>query len=100
MARAKNYLDVSDEFWNMCSKIKNVNEFVPKDELGALHNCEVTRTTATKLVWAYIKQNDLQDPDNKRNIICDTVLKELSDKPKISMFEVASVLNNNLFAKN
>ncbi|GJP55821.1 hypothetical protein CLOM_g14849 [Closterium sp. NIES-68] len=43
-------------------------------------NCgetELPRSEVVKRVWAYIKEHDLQDPSNKRNILCDPPMKEM-----------------------
>ncbi|KAJ7520254.1 hypothetical protein O6H91_20G074800 [Diphasiastrum complanatum] len=42
-----------------------------------LSETELVRSTATKMIWSYIKENNLQDPANKRNVICDSKLREL-----------------------
>lgn len=39
------------------------------DFLGKEHGELVARTEVTKLLTAYVKENELNDPDNKRNII-------------------------------
>lgn len=46
------------------------------------------RTDAVKWIWDYIKANDLQDPKNGRNILCDDALQDIYGKKKITMFEV------------
>ncbi|XP_010065937.2 uncharacterized protein LOC104453117 [Eucalyptus grandis] len=38
---------------------------------------EIPRTQALKLIWAYIKEHNLQDPENKKVIICDEKLKKI-----------------------
>jgi chromatin remodeling complex protein RSC6 len=55
-----------------------------------------TRANATKWFWDYVKANDLQNPSNKREIICDETLYEVCGKKKITMFEVGKVLTPHL----
>ncbi|KAE8716734.1 hypothetical protein F3Y22_tig00110109pilonHSYRG00089 [Hibiscus syriacus] len=38
---------------------------------------EIPRTEVLKQIWAYIKEHNLQDPDNKRVIVCDEKLKKI-----------------------
>eukprot|EP00250_Pteridium_aquilinum_P004680 c14883_g1_i1 orf=519-1583(-) len=38
---------------------------------------ELSRSEVVKRMWAYIKENKLQDPADKRQILCDSKLKEL-----------------------
>jgi chromatin remodeling complex protein RSC6 len=54
------------------------------------------RTEAVKKVWAYIKKNDLQNPKNKREIIADAKLKDVLKKKKVTMFELAKIISENL----
>jgi len=56
----------------------------------------VSRAEAVKGLWDYIKQHDLQNPENRREIIADDNLRPLFGKDKISMFEVGKVLNAHL----
>jgi chromatin remodeling complex protein RSC6 len=46
------------------------------------------RTEVIKKVWEYIKANDLQDPTNKKFILCDEKLQALFKKERIGMFEM------------
>lgn len=47
------------------------------------------RTEVTKSLWAYIKEKNLQDPSDKRNIKPDPVLAAvLGSTHVISMFEM------------
>ena len=50
------------------------------------------RTDVTKRVWAYIKSHELQNPADRREIICDTTLEKLFRKKKINMFKMAKYL--------
>ncbi|KAI3922099.1 hypothetical protein MKX01_005788 [Papaver californicum] len=43
-------------------------------------------------MWEYIKLNNLQDPSDKRQIICDDKLKELFDLETFTGFTVAKLL--------
>ncbi|KAK1395114.1 hypothetical protein POM88_014170 [Heracleum sosnowskyi] len=51
---------------------------------------EIPRTQALKLIWAYIKQHNLQDPENKKIIICDEKLKKIfKGNDRVGFLEVA-----------
>ncbi|OIW22020.1 hypothetical protein TanjilG_29329 [Lupinus angustifolius] len=55
---------------------------------------EVSRTHALKHIWAYIKQNNLQDPENKRVIICDEKLKKVfAGRDQVGMLEIAGLIS-------
>ncbi len=54
------------------------------------------RTEVTKKVWEYIKQHNLQDSVNKRNINADDKLKAIFKKPQVSMFEMTKLINEHL----
>jgi len=54
------------------------------------------RTEVTKKVWEYIKQHNLQDSANKRNINADDKLKAIFKKPQVSMFEMTKLINEHL----
>lgn len=58
----------------------------------------LTRAEAVKKLWDYVKQHDLQNPKNKREIMADENLRPLFGKDKISMFEVGKVINSHLLA--
>ncbi|KNA23121.1 hypothetical protein SOVF_027610 [Spinacia oleracea] len=62
-----------------------------RDFIGAP---EAPRTEVVKKVWAYIKLHDLQNPENKREIICDEKLKALfSGKDRVGFLEIAKLLS-------
>ncbi|KAF3338118.1 protein TRI1 [Carex littledalei] len=55
---------------------------------------EMARTEVIKAVWAYIKGNNLQDPEKKRIIVCDGKLKKVFDgKDRVDFLEVSRLLN-------
>ncbi|XP_076893128.1 upstream activation factor subunit UAF30-like [Bidens hawaiensis] len=54
---------------------------------------ESARTEAVKKIWEYIKSNQLQNPMNKKEIICDEKLKTIFDgKERVGFLEVAKLL--------
>lgn len=53
-------------------------------ELREIINLErCPRPQVVKQLWAYIKEHDLQDPEDKRQIKCDTGLEKLFNKSKL-----------------
>ncbi|XP_024518379.1 SWI/SNF complex component SNF12 homolog [Selaginella moellendorffii] len=43
----------------------------------ATNETEMVRSDVVKLMWDYIKEHNLQDPEDRRRVICDAKLKEL-----------------------
>jgi len=56
----------------------------------------VPRTEVTKRIWDYIKQHNLQDPANRRNINADAKLRPLFGKDQVSMFELTKLVSAHL----
>lgn len=57
---------------------------------------ELSRAEVVKRMWDYIKQNNLQDPSDKRRVICDDKLKELFDVDSFNGFSVSRLLSTHL----
>lgn len=69
----------------------------PSAELAAVIGATpVARTEAVKLMWDYIKANNLQNPANKRNILADDKLKKVFAKDEVTMFELTGILGKHL----
>jgi len=51
------------------------------------------RTEVVKQLWVYIKKHDLQNPQNKRNILADDKLKAIFGKGEVTMFEMAKLIS-------
>jgi chromatin remodeling complex protein RSC6 len=67
------------------------------DELQAvIGESELSRPQVTKKIWEYIKDNELQNPDDKRQIIADDKLKPIFGKDEVSMFEMTKLISNHL----
>lgn len=58
----------------------------------------LARTEAVKKLWDYIKARNLQNPANKRNILCDDTLKAVMGKDEVTMFEMTGLLGKHLAA--
>lgn len=55
------------------------------------------RTEVTKKLWEYIKANNLQDSQNRRNINADDKLKPIfGGKDTVSMFEMTKLVSAHL----
>jgi chromatin remodeling complex protein RSC6 len=55
------------------------------------------RSEVVKALWVYIKQHDLQDKENKRNINADEALKAVfGGKVTVNMFEMTKLVSKHL----
>jgi chromatin remodeling complex protein RSC6 len=69
----------------------------PSNELAAVvGSAPLPRTEVVSKVWDYIKANNLQNPENKREILADDKLKPIFGKPKVTMFEMNKHLAQHL----
>lgn len=57
---------------------------------------EMSRTQIVKQLWEYIKENDLQDPSDKRFILSDSKLKHVFGIDRFSGFSMNKLLNDHL----
>ncbi|MFK7741377.1 MAG: SWIB/MDM2 domain-containing protein [Planctomycetota bacterium] len=52
------------------------------------------RSEITKKLWDYIKGKDLQNPENRREIIADDALRAVfGGKDKVTMFEMTKLVS-------
>lgn len=57
----------------------------------------MSRGEVVKKIWEYIKANNLQNPQNKRNILADAKLKPLfGGKGEVTMFEMTKLVSAHL----
>ncbi|XP_039004100.1 upstream activation factor subunit spp27-like [Hibiscus syriacus] len=56
----------------------------------------LARTEVVKQVWAYFRERNLQDPDNKKNVICDESLHALFGVHSIDMFQMNKALSKHI----
>ena len=78
-------------------KSKFMQPMTISEELAAVvGRGPMPRTEVTKKLWAYIKTNRRQDPNNKRNIIPDDKLAKVIGKKPINMFEMTKAVSKHL----
>ena len=71
----------------------------PSPELAAIVGAQpLPRTEVTKRLWHYIKERNLQNPANKRNVLCDEQLKAVMGKDEVTMFEMTGLVGQHLKA--
>jgi chromatin remodeling complex protein RSC6 len=69
----------------------------PSAALAVIVGAEpLARTEVTKRLWDYIKTHNLQNPANKRNILCDGPLKTVMGKDEVTMFEMTGLVGKHL----
>lgn len=69
----------------------------PSPELAAVVGADpLPRPEVVSKVWDYIKKHDLQNPQNKREIIADDKLKPVFGKDRVTMFEMNKHLSRHL----
>ncbi|KRC82557.1 SWIB/MDM2 domain-containing protein [Sphingomonas sp. Root241] len=61
----------------------------PSPELAKIvGTADLPRSEIVSKMWAYIKKNNLQNPENKREILADATLKPIFGADKVTMFEM------------
>ena len=61
----------------------------PSKELGAVVGSNpLPRSEVVSKMWDYIRKNNLQNPQNKREIMADDKLQAVFGKKNVSMFEM------------
>jgi chromatin remodeling complex protein RSC6 len=69
----------------------------PSKELAAVVGSNpLPRGEVVSKMWEYIKKNNLQNPENKREILADAKLEPIFGKKKVTMFEMNKHLAQHL----
>jgi upstream activation factor subunit UAF30 len=69
----------------------------PSKELAAVVGSNpLPRGEVVSKVWDYIKKHNLQNPENKREILADDKLQPVFGKKKVTMFEMNKHLAQHL----
>jgi len=72
-------------------------EFALSEPLAAVLQIDkLSRPQVVKHLWVHIKGNQLQNPENKREILCDAGLRAVFGVDKIDMFKMNKVLGQHL----
>merc|ERR1712241_277456 len=64
--------------------------------LGPRRARKLSRPEVVKRLWAHIKTNKLQDPENKQYFVPDTKMQPIFGKEKIRAFGMAKFLKTHL----
>ncbi|BBH09519.1 SWIB complex BAF60b domain-containing protein [Prunus dulcis] len=92
-------------FTKLCSLSPELQKFMGVPELARTEPDEIALSIISKLIvvkklWSYIRENNLQDPNNKREIICDESLRALFDVDSINMFQMNKALSKHILPLN
>ena len=69
----------------------------PSKDLAHIVGAEpLPRTAVVSKMWDYIRKHNLQNPDDKREILADDKLKVIFGKDKATMFELNKLLSSHL----
>lgn len=69
----------------------------PSKELAAIVGANpIARGEVVSKVWAYIREKNLQNPANKREILADDKLEKVFGAKKVTMFEMNKHLAKHL----
>ena len=69
----------------------------PSKELAAVVGSDpIPRGEVVSKMWDYIKKNNLQNPENKREILADYKLEPIFGQKKVTMFEMNKHLAQHL----
>ncbi|HYD36859.1 MAG TPA: SWIB/MDM2 domain-containing protein [Allosphingosinicella sp.] len=69
----------------------------PSADLAAITGSDpLPRSQVVSKMWDYIRKNNLQNPQNKREIIADDKLRKIFGSDRCSMFEMNKHLSRHL----
>jgi len=69
----------------------------PSEELAVVvGSAPLSRGEVVSKVWDYIKSHNLQNPENRREILADDSLKRVFGKDRVTMFEMNKYLAQHL----
>lgn len=70
---------------------------ISEDLAAVVGKGPMPRSEVVKKIWVYIKKENLQDPQNKRNINADANLKKVfGGKDMVNMFEMTKLVSKHL----
>ncbi|EJF57568.1 SWIB-domain-containing protein [Dichomitus squalens] len=73
-------------------------EYMLSEPLAALLSVDkLSRPQTVKQLWTYIKANNMQNPENKKEIICDDRFRAIFKCDRIDMFKMNKELGQHLY---
>ncbi|KAF2033804.1 SWIB/MDM2 domain protein [Setomelanomma holmii] len=63
-----------------------------------LGETQLSRPQTVKKIWEYVRERDLQDPADKRQIRCDDAMRAVFKQDRVHMFSMNKILSQNLYA--
>ena len=70
---------------------------MPSEELAAVVGSRpLSRGQVVSKMWEYIRSHNLQNPENRREILADDRLRKVFGKDKVTMFEMNKHLTQHL----
>lgn len=58
---------------------------------------QLSRPQVVKKLWEHIKANDLQDPNDKRQIRCDEKMHAVFKQARVDMFKMNKEIGHHLY---
>lgn len=58
---------------------------------------QLSRPQVVKKLWEHIKGNELQDPKDKRQILCDDKMTAVFKQAKVDMFQMNKLVGSHLY---
>lgn len=64
---------------------------------SSANGMKLSRPQTVKRLWQYIRERDLQDPNDRRQIRCDDAMRAVFKQDRVHMFTMTKILNQNLY---
>lgn len=90
--------NLSDELFNVCGeKQVRVTSMVVISVLLTQRWAQLSRPQVVKKLWEYIKANELQDPNDRKQIMCDEKLQAVFSIERTNAFSMNKFLGKHLY---
>ena len=83
--------------WRMTTNIFQKPLALSAQLSALLNETQLSRPQTVKKIWEYIRANNLQDPSDKRQIICDDQMRSVFKSDKVHMFTMNKIINTHLY---
>lgn len=65
-----------------------------------LNETALSRPQTVKRIWQYVREHDLQNPQDKRQILCDDAMRRVFKSDSVHMFTMNKILAQNLYSQD